>query len=316
MIIEIIYDWNMQALNYHHLFYFWRVARLGGVGAAARELRLTQPTLSKQIRGLEQSLGRKLFEKQGRGLALTDEGRLALGYAEEIFALGGELSSVFGGAAPRAAPPLRIGLADAVPKLVAWSLLRRVAAGDDPHAVSCEEGNGPDLLRELTAFRLDAVISDHPAGPGPHGALYSRRVAESRVGLFASGPLHRRLRRGFPRCLHGAPALLPMPASALRRSLDGWFHQHAITPRLVAECEDSALLKMLGRDGLGFFPAPVSVADDLRRLYDARLVGEAGGLTEGVYVLTVERRSQHPALGRLLRPVDLAAPARGRAVRA
>lgn len=291
-----MYSENMEWLNYHHLFYFWTVARHGSIAKAVEELRLAQPTISGQLRQLEEALGEKLFQRAGRGLALTEMGQVTYRYAEEIFSLGRELQDVLKGRPAGRPVHFRVGISDQVPKLVTYRILQPALGMEDPIQLSCREDSPDVLLAELSNHQLDLVLSDSPVPPTVRVKAYSHLLGFSSVTLFAAKPLAARYRRDFPRCLDGAPFLLPMEGSALRRSLEQWFDQSAIRPRVVGEFQDSALLKTFGEEGVGIFPAPTAIEREVRRYYNALPVGRAGEITDRFYAISVERKLKHPAV--------------------
>ncbi|MEZ4387139.1 MAG: LysR family transcriptional regulator [Candidatus Krumholzibacteriia bacterium] len=286
----------MEWLNYHHLLYFWTVAREGGVGRAAEALNLAQPTVSAQLKRLEESLGEALFARRGRGLALTATGELVYAYAEEIFSLGRELlGAVRQGITDR---PLRlqVGLVDAVPKSLARLLLQPALALARPVHVVVTEGKLTDLVADLVVSRLDVVLSDARVSGTLAGRIFHHELGDCGVTFLAAPPLAGRLRPGFPASLDGAPAILPTENTALRSSLERWFAARNLQPRVVAEVEDSALIKDLAEDGLGFFVVPDLVADAVRRRHRMVRVGQADDCRESVVAITAERRLTHPAV--------------------
>jgi LysR family transcriptional activator of nhaA len=286
----------VEWLNYHHLLYFHTVAREGSVSRASRVLRLAQPTLSGQIRKLEEALGEKLFERQGRGLALTEVGRLAYRYSEEIFSLGQELLDTLRGRPTGRAPRLHVGISDIVPKLVTHRLLAAAQLAAKGIRLVLREGKTDVLLADLASQAYDVVITDAPLTPHVRVKAFNHLLGDSGVGFFASPELARRHRARFPRSLDGAPMLLPTDNTSLRRSLDTWFQQIGVRPRVVAEVEDSALLKVFGQHGGGIFPATRIVADEVRRQYGVRQVGSSEVVRESFYAITVERRITNPAV--------------------
>lgn len=286
----------MQWLNYHHLLYFWLVAREGGLAPASAELRLAPSTLSAQIRALENSLGEKLFTKRGRRLVLTEAGRVAYRYANEIFALGKELPHAIAGAQQARPLTLSVGVAEAVPKLVAQKLLEAALRLPQPVHLVCTEGHPERLVSLLAVNELDIVLSDMPVGPSLRIRAYSHLLGECGTGFFATPALARKYTKGFPASLSNAPMLLPAEGSSLRRSLDHWFTAHEVQPRVVGEFTDSALLKAFGQAGMGVFPAPTVIAPEIERQYQVRLVGESADINERYYAISVERRLRHPAV--------------------
>ena len=285
----------MQWLNYHHLLYFWVAAREGGIARASTKLRLAHPTVSGQIKALEQALGEKLFVRVGRGLALTEMGRVVFRYADEIFSLGRELVDTVQGRPTGRPMRLAVGIADVVPKLIARRLLEPALHLDEPVHIVCREDRPERLLAELSLHSLDVILTDAPA-PSAGVRAYSHLLGESGVSFFAVARLARRFRKGFPRSLEGAPMLLPTENTSLRRSLDQWLETHGVRPRIVAEFEDSALLAVFGQDGVGIFPAASAIEEVVRRQFKVELVGPAQGVRERFYALSVERRLKHPAV--------------------
>lgn len=286
----------MEWLNYHHLLYFWTVAREGSLVAAGKALKLSHPTLSAQIRALEGRLDEKLFTRAGRGLVLTEMGRVVYRYADEIFSLGREMLDTVNGRSGGRPLRLDVGVADVVPKLVVRRLLQPALGGPEPVRLVCHEGRYEKLLADLTLHTLDLVIADAPLPPGSGVRAFHHLLGETGVSFFATKPLAARHRRGFPRSLDGAPLLLPLEGSPLRRSLNQWFARHGVAPRVVAEFEDSALLKVFGTDGVGIFPAPTVLEADVARQYGVQVVGRAPEVRERFYAISVERKLKNPAV--------------------
>ena len=289
----------MEWLNYHHLLYFHAVAKQGSVSRAAQVLRLAQPTLSGQIRKLEHVLGEKLFERQGRRLVLTEVGQVAYGYADEIFSLGHELLDTLRGRPTARAPRLRIGISDIVPKLVAHRLIAAARLAAEGTHLVLREGKTDALLAALASQAFDLVITDAPLPPQLRVKAFNHRLGESGVTFFGSPELVRRHRARFPKSLDGAPMLLPTDNTSLRRSVEQWFQEIEVRPRIVAEIEDSALLKVFGQHGDGIFPAPSIVAGEVRRQYGVRPVGSTEAVRESFFAITAERRITHPAVAAL-----------------
>lgn len=286
----------MDWLNYHHLLYFWTVAREGSISRACEHLHVSQPTISSQLRKLEQSIGDRLFKRLGRGLVLTETGQLVLRYADEIFSLGQELTDVLRG--KPAGSPLRflVGVADVLPKLIAYRLLEPALHLEDSVQLLCDEGKLNDLLMELAAHRLDLVLSDSPIGSTVNVKAYSHLLGESSVTIFGESKLAAKYRRGFPMSLDGAPTLLPLGITALRRSLDHWFESQGIRPRIVGEFEDSALLKVFAQKGAGVFAAPSVIKEEICRQYRVRPIGEIVEVHERYYAISIERKLKHPGI--------------------
>lgn len=286
----------MQWLNYHHLLYFWMVAREGGLAPAGKVLRLSHPTLSSQIKKLEDALGVALFEKRGRKLALTDAGRIAYRYANDIFALGAELGQAVRGGRGSAPQRLTVGIADVVPKLLVRQMLAPALAGAEPATLVCREDRFERLLADLAAGELDVVIADGPVPPGSSVRAFHHLLGECGLSALAAPTLARSLRRGFPGSLDGAPALLPLAESPMRRTLSAYFARIGVTPRVVAEAEDSALLKAFAADGMGVLFAPTVIAKLVARRNELAVLGELAGVRDRYYVISMDRKLIHPAV--------------------
>ena len=285
----------MEWLNYHHLLYFWTVARLGGVTQASEELHLAQSTISGQIRTLEESLDEQLLTKAGRGVALTEVGQVVFRYADEIFTLGRELVSTLKGRPTGKPLRLRVGITDVMPKLISHRLLAPVLAMDDAVQLVCHEGETDRLLADLAIHRLDLVLADAPLATQARVKAFNHLLGECGTTFFGVPALCRTRRRGFPESLDGAPMLLPTDGSVVRRSLEQWFGSHEIYPAVIAEFDDSALLKVFGEHGAGIFPAPTIVEDEIRKTYGVHVLGRTDDVKERFYAITVERRMKHPA---------------------
>jgi len=286
----------MEWLNYHHLLYFWSVAKHGTVTKASEELRLAQPTISGQIRMLELSLGEQLFVRTGRRLALTEMGQVVFKYAEDIFATGQELLNAVKGQGSGHPAHLIVGIADVVPKPLGTQFLKSALKLDQPTHLVCLEDKLPRLLADLASHRLDLVISDTPASPNLKMPAYSHPMGESGVTLFGTPKLAAQYRRGFPQSLHGAPILLPTPTAMLRRLVDQWLLQHQLHPAIIGEFDDSITLKVFGQDGYGVFPGATAMEHEICRQYQVRTIGHLDSLTAHFYAITVERRLKHPAV--------------------
>jgi LysR family transcriptional activator of nhaA len=286
----------MEWLNYHHLLYFWTVAKEGSIARACEQLRLAQPTISGQLRQLEDSLGEKLFRKQGRGLALTEVGQVVYEYADEIFGLGRELQDVLKGR-PRGRPVrLRVGISDMVPKLITYRILHPVLNLPDPVQLICDEDTPDRLLALLADHRIDVMLSDAPIPPTAPVKAFSHLLGSSAATVFGASKLAARYRRNFPASLDGAPFLLPIDGSALRRSLDQWFDARRIRPRIVGEFQDRALMKTFGQAGAGLFAAPTAIAREIRTNYRVTALGRIDAVVERFYAVSPERKLKHPAV--------------------
>lgn len=286
----------MTRLNYHHLQYFWTVAREGGVARASAKLHLSQPTISAQIKRLEEGLGVKLFVRQGRQLALTDVGRLVYQYADEIFGAGRDLLDALRTSQPGRAVPLTVGVANAVPKLVAARLLRPLLGGETPVRLVCREENTEQLMTHLATHALDVVIADTPAPAHIRVKVFNHVLGESDTAFFATPARAAELKRGFPQSLHSAPMVAPTPNTALRRDLDTWLEACGLEPEILGEFEDPALMKVLGVECDAVFPAPAAIAEDVCRIYGVRLIGRTDAIKERYFAISAERRLTHPGV--------------------
>ena len=286
----------MQWLNYHHLLYFWMIAREGSIARACQQLQLAQPTMSKQLRQLERAVNQKLFHRAGRNLVLTEAGQVVFRYAEEIFSLGQELTDVLRGKPVGSPLRLLVGLPDVLSKLVAYRLLEPALHLPEPVQIVCEENKLEYLLTELAAHRLDIVLSESAMGSNVNVRAYSHLLGECSISIFGTAIWSRRLRRGFPRSLDGAKILLPTQRTILRRSLEQWFDKENIRPVVSGEFADSALLKVFGQAGVGVFPAPTVIAKEICRQYRVREIGRLDAIRARYYAISVERRLKHPAV--------------------
>jgi len=286
----------MEWLNYHHLLYFWTVARAGGVSAASAELRLAQPTISGQLRMLEEHFGEKLFHRVGRRMELTDVGRLVYRYADEIFTLGRELTDAVRGRPTGRPLRFAVGVADQVPKLIAYRLMEPALKLADPIRLVCQEDKPDRLLADLAVHSLDLVLTDAPMNPSVKVRAFSHLLGECGTTIFAAKALANRYRRNFPKSLDGAPFLMPTENTVLRRSLDQWLAQHDLRPTVISEFEDSALLGAFGERGIGLFAAPTAIEGEVRRQYGVQVIGRLDQVRERFYAISVERRLKHPAV--------------------
>ena len=284
-------------MNYGHLYYFWVAAKAGGIMRAAEQLRTAPQTLSTQIKLLEEHLGQKLFRRSGRHLELTDEGRVALGYADGIFALGAELEGAVrlarGG--PRTLD-FRVGVADSVTKSVAYRLLEPALDVPDPVRLICSEGKFPELLSHLALNRLDLVIADEPMPRRVSVKAFNHALGSSAMTFFCAPKLKPLLKRLFPQCLNDAPMLVQGASTAIRQQFDNWLSRHGIHPRVIGEFDDGALMKAFGREGRGVFMAPTVLEAEIQKQYAVEVVGRSEELVEEFYAISVERRITHPCV--------------------
>lgn len=286
----------MEWLNYHHLMYFWMVAREGTIASACERLHVAQPTISAQLRKLETALGHKLFERSGRNLVLTETGRVVYRYADEIFSIGRDLMDTLKGRPSGSPLRLHVGVADVVPKLLTHRLLGPLLGLPEKIRIVCYEGKPQFLLTQLAAHELDVILTDSPAGADAGVRAFNHALGECTISMFGSANLARDYRRKFPRSLDGAPMLLPTPNTMLRRALDHWFDTHQLRPMIVGEFDDSALLKVFGERGAGLFPAPTAIANEIQKQYGVRAIGEVEEVQERFYAVSMERRVKHPAV--------------------
>jgi LysR family transcriptional activator of nhaA len=288
---------GVPALNYQHLQYFWVVAREGSIARATKVLGLTQPTISVQIHALERALGEQLFARRGRNLVLTDVGQTVYRYAEEIFALGKELSDALDGRP--SGRPLRfaVGVSDSLPKLTAYRLLEPALTLTNPALhVIIRTDKVERLLADLSIHAVDLVLSDTPVAPTLKLRAFSHLLGESSVTVFGNEALARKYRRNFPQSLDGAPFLLHGESSALRRSFEQFCTKEGIRPSAVAEIEDVAILQVFGQQGLGLFAAPTVAEAFLRKQYSVQVVGRLAHVRERFYAISADRKYQHPGI--------------------
>jgi len=285
----------VQRLNYHHLMYFWSVAREGGLAPASKTLRLSPQTLSGQIRAFEKTIGRRLFTKSGRRLALTEVGRVAYRYADEIFSLGHELGDILERGEATEAPRLDVGLVEVLPKMVVERLLEPALSLDPPVRLACREGTLETLSGALATHTLDVVLADEPLPPGSLVRAFSHLLGECGVTFCAHPDLAAKHRK-FPAGLDRAPVLVPPLGTTIRRQLDVFFDRHRLAPRIVGEFEDSALLKAFGAAGRGIFCVPTIVAREVGAMYGVRPLGATEEIVERFYAITVERKIKNEAV--------------------
>jgi LysR family transcriptional activator of nhaA len=283
-------------LNYHHLRYFWAVAKEGSLRKASEKLRISQPSMSTQIGLLESALGEDLFRPRGRSVELTEFGQMIYGYAEEIFALGGEILGNSKQAPGVRTLRLHVGIVDSFPKLMSYDILRPVFEHQPVVQLTCHEGKLADLLAQLGTHRIDVVLSDEPASPGVSGKVFNHLLGSSEITFCAMPSLARKLKGRFPKNLDGAPALLPTQNCSLRRDLEKWFVNTGVQPRVVAEFEDAALAKIAATDGHGFMVVPTVVASEAIERYGFLALGRTKEIETPFYAITAERRFTHPAI--------------------
>lgn len=290
----------MEWLNYHHLLYFWTVAREGGIAAASRKLGVGRPAVSMQLKSLEGFVGSPLFNRRGKHLSLTDTGELVLQYAEDIFRTGRELVDAVRGRPTGRPQRFRVGIADVMAKLVAFQLLLPAIDADENSVLECREDEPNRLFAELAVHELDLVLSDIPVAPGLDVRAYNHVMGESTTTLFAAPALCRKLKRAFPSSLNGMPFLMPSKAAAIRHSLEQWFEEQDLRPIIIGEFEDGALMKVFGQAGRGVFPAPTVVSEQICKNYNVRPLGHLPDVRERFYAISAERKIRHPGVARIV----------------
>lgn len=285
----------MEWLNYHHLLYFWTVARTGSVTAAALELNLSPATVSEQVHELESRLDEKLLRRSGRQLLVTDAGALVFRYASEIFALGREMLHTVHDGAGRGPLQLAVGVADALPSLMAEWLIEPAFHLDRPLHLVCREAATEQLLVKLAMQEVDIVLSDTP-GKSSRIRAYNHLLAECGVVFMGTAAQADAYRKGFPKSLNGAPMLLPTDNIAIRAGLEQWMDGRGIRPQVIGECEDYSLLRAFGEAGLGMYPAPSILQKRIERLFGLRRIGGTDAVRYRYYAISGEKKAAHPAV--------------------
>ena len=284
-------------MNFKHLHYFWATAHAGGIVKAGEQLHTTPQTLSGQIKLLEDRLGRKLFKKSGRKLELTDDGRVALSYADDIFQLGSELEATLRERRKvQRSIDFRVGVADSVAKTVVYRLLEPALQLDDPVHMVCSEGTFAELLGLLALRRVDLVIADEPLTRQVSVKAFNHPLGRSTMSFFATPALRATLQGTFPHSLDGVPMLIPGPASSVRAPFDAWLSRHRLLPRVVGEFDDLALMATFGREGRGVFVSPTVLEAETEAQHGVQVIGRSDELVEEFYAISVERRISHPCV--------------------
>lgn len=286
----------MDRLNYHHLLYFWLVARERGLANACAKIRLSPSTISGQIHALEHTLDQKLFRKKGRRLELTDMGRIVYRYADEIFTLGKELQDAIHDRPSGKPLQLQVGIVDVVPKLIVKKLLAPALEAVKSVRLTCIEDRLERLIPALAMHELDVVLADSASESTSSIKAFNHLIIDCPVAILGTKDLYKRYRKGFPRSLRGAPLFLPTIHTALRRSLDHWLSDMNIMPQIMGEFDDRALLEVFGESGSGLFPAPALIADTITKQLDVQKIGVLEEIREKFYAITVERRVTHPCV--------------------
>jgi len=286
----------MRHLNYNHLLYFWTVAREGSIAKASKVLHITPQTISGQLKLLEDTVGEPLFQRKGRGLVLTDTGQVVNIYADEIFSLGSELTQRLQSKEPGRPLELNVGVVFSIAKLIAYRILKPVLGLTDQIRIVCWEGNLEKLLSDLAIHKLDLVLSDRPLPTGLNVKAYNHLLGKSTVSFFCQKRKASSFKKKFPYSLHEAPMLMPVKTSVLRRSLDDWFDKIDVIPNIVAEFDDSALMKAFGEASVGVFPSPTAITNEVEHMYHASLIGTVDDLNETYYAISPERKIKHPGV--------------------
>jgi LysR family transcriptional regulator, transcriptional activator of nhaA len=286
----------MEWINYHHLLYFWTVVRAGSIGRASEQLRLAPPTISAQIRSLEQNLGEKLLLRSARGVQTTEMGQVVYRYADDIFSLGREMLDTVRGRPTGRPLQVVIGIADVLPKEISHALIAPALQLREQVQITCREDNQEHLLAQLSIQELDVVLSDTPIGPPAKVRAYNHLLGECGTTFFAMPELSRKHRRRFPEVLRELPMLLPATNTTVRRALDQWLESLQITPVVIGQFEDFALLRRFGEAGAGVFAAPSLLEKQFRRERKLRVVGRADAVRNLFFAISVERKLKHPAV--------------------
>jgi LysR family transcriptional activator of nhaA len=288
------------SINFRHLHYFWVVAKEGSITRAAERLGLAVQTVSAQLGLLEQSVGKALLRPQGRRLALTEAGRIALRYADQIFLLGEQLQDALADTEVEHTMRLVVGISDSLPKLIASRLLEAALSLPDRVKLVCYEDQFESLLGELSMHKLDVVLTDRPVPPGTPLRVFSHLLGETEITLFGVPALAKKYSVNFPESLNGAPLLLPTRNNAIRGRIDFWLESHDVHPDVIGEFDDNALLHTFGRNGRGLFPAPSVLVKDVQEQFNALPVGPMPQVREQFYAISNERKIKHPAIEAIL----------------
>ncbi|MCG8379019.1 MAG: transcriptional activator NhaR [Proteobacteria bacterium] len=283
-------------INYKHLHYFWTVAREGSIAGASKTLHITPQTISGQLTMLEESVGEKLFRRQGRGLTLSEKGRLVFRYADEIFNLGKELQDVIRGASPVGQLEFAVGILDCIPKTIAYKLLTPGLQTGFDISITCKEGPIDHILSELAVHKLDMVLADMPLTSSYNIKAYNHFLGESGITFFAKPEMSKQFSKNFPKSLNNAPILIPTENSTIRRAIDQWFDELEVYPKIMGEFDDSALLKAFGQGGVGIFFMPTVIEKDICKQFNVNIIGRTAKVKEQFYAISTERKIKHPAI--------------------
>jgi len=286
----------MRHLNYSHLLYFWTVVREGSIVKASEVMHITPQTISGQLKLLEESVGDSLFIRSGRKLQLTETGEVVNLYADEIFTLGSELAQRVSNKSNGSPAKLNIGILNSIPKLIAFRTIAPALEMEEPIKVFTHEGELDKLLGDLAVHKLDLIISDKQIPAGLNVKAYNHKLGDSKISFFAQKKIAAKYKKNFPQSLQNAPMLLPEVNTPMRRDIDDWFDEMEIVPEVVAEIDDSALIKAFGEAGIGLFPAPNAVAQAIEHMYHTKVVGTLDNVRETYYAISPERKIKHPGV--------------------
>lgn len=295
----------MTPLNYNHLYYFYTVAKEGSIAKASTSLNLTPQTISGQITRFESQIGVDLFDRKGKTLQLSEMGQLIFSHAEEIFQLGHELKNVLKTHQPVSWQTLTVGITDVIPKVLAHHLLKPALNADDSIRLICHEGDQLDLLAALAINKLDLIITDQPLEPGGHVKAYTHQLAESGLTFFGTKELASKYREGFPNSLSEQSFLMQSNKAAVRQRLMIWLDKMGVTPKIIAEFDDSALMKSFGQEGYGVFTAPTIIEKYIISQYGVEVIGRAEECVDRFYIISPERKIKHPAVVEIVKSIPL-----------
>ena len=284
------------SINYKHLHYFWTVAKEGSIAAASELLHITPQTISGQLSILEETLGDKLFQREGRGLVLSEKGKIVLSYADEIFNLGQELQEVLRGTTIKGQIEFIVGILDCIPKTIAYLLLRPALQSEHDISIVCNEGSMEQILSDLAVHKLDMILTDTPLSSSFHIKAYNHFLGESGISFFANPELANDYIEQFPNSLNDAPFLMPTASSTIRRSIDQWLDEQEIYPKIIGEFDDSALLKVFGQAGVGVFFMPTVIENEVSKQFNVNIIGRTDKVKQQFYAISAERKIKHPAI--------------------
>lgn len=282
-----------NSYNYRHLYYFWVVAKEGSMSKAAERLNIATQTISAQVHELEKSLGYLLFKPAGRNIILTDSGLVALEIADQIFSIGERLPEALRDAAKSPKIKIIVGISDSLPKFVARQLLEPVLKHKDVQLIA-HEGEFDKLLADLVLHRIDIILADRPANNNKNINVFSEVLSKTSIAWYSPQQFLKIAKNNFPDCLSELPILLPTVHSTVRLLMDQWFTKLGLTPNIIGEFQDSALLKTFAASGMGVFPAGKLIEKDLKETYGIELIGNCDEIYEHFYAIRSEKKIQHP----------------------